>query len=184
VAWVDSAALHSDLARLSGPQAGAIVFSVRYSSAGEVERVGPIFQGYPDGYVRPLESALRAHLRRRSDREEPSVALLVQGGASPLIRFVRLGRAQAVPALGNGREVNAAIARATQTNGSTRGQTVVIGGVVAVDGALASPTVARSSGSTEVDREALRIARLMRFSPARIDGVAIQAPTSIPVTFQ
>jgi TonB family protein len=89
-----------------------------------------------------------------------------------------------VPALGNGHEVNAAIARATQTNGSTRGQTVVIGGVVAVDGALASPTVARSSGSTEVDREALRIARLMRFSPARIDGVAIQAPTSIPVTFQ
>jgi TonB family protein len=160
------------------------VFSVRYSSAGEVERVGPIFQGYPDGYVRPLESALRAHLRRRSDLEEPNAALLVQGGASPLIRFVRLGRAQAVPALGNGREVDAAIARATQTNGSTRGQTVVIGGVVAVDGALASPTVARSSGSTEVDREALRIARLMRFSPARIDGVAIQAPTSIPVTFQ
>jgi TonB family protein len=101
-----------------------------------------------------------------------------------LIRFVRLGRDQAVPALLNAREVAAATARVTQTIGGARGQTVVIGGVVTVDGTLAGPTVARSGGSTEVDREALRIARLMRFSPARIDGVALQAPTSIPVTFQ
>lgn len=181
--WVDSAALHSELVRLSGPEAGAIVFAVRYSSAGQLERVGPIFQGYPNGYVRPLESALRAHLRPQSGSEETSASILVQGGASPLIRFVRLGRNQAAPALRNTREVAAAIGRTTQTLVNTQGGTVLMDGVVTVDGTLAAPTVTRSSGSAELDSAALRIAQVMRFSPAQIDGAAVQATTAFPVTF-
>jgi protein TonB len=51
------------------------------------------------------------------------------------------------------------------------------------DGTVADARVERSSGSRDLDREALRAVRGWRFRPALRDGVPVPAAVLVPVRF-
>ena len=56
--------------------------------------------------------------------------------------------------------------------------------LVGPDGRVAHGVVARSTGSTDLDAAALRIAQVYRFEPSERDGCPVPVWTRLPMTFQ
>jgi len=58
--------------------------------------------------------------------------------------------------------------------------------IVSVDGKISDVSISRTSGNTDLDNEAIRVIRKCsgRFNPAKLNGKAVKAPCSIPITFE
>lgn len=58
--------------------------------------------------------------------------------------------------------------------------------IVSVNGSISDVSISRTSGNADLDNEAIRVIRKCsgRFNPAKLNGKAVKAPCSIPITFE
>jgi protein TonB len=113
--------------------------------------------------------------------------LVACGGGSSLRSGASADDVATPPRLTNGDEVTAAIA----AEYPAQLRDVGIGGIVRLsllvgrDGVPTDMRVLQGSGNAELDRAATRVARFLRFDPARNhDGNPIQVWASFPIVFE
>lgn len=114
------------------------------------------------------------------------VALSACGGGSSLRQGASVDDVAAAPRLLNGDEVTAAIDAEypDQLRDAGIGGVVRLSLLVGRDGVPTDMRLLQTSGNAELDRAATRVARVLRFEPARSrNGDALQVWASFPIVF-
>jgi TonB family protein len=190
--FIDSVALHQAL--LAAPPAPAgfrlrPLFRVAYDSTGVLKEVSTYSTThFPAEYGRQMVEMLRAHVRPRitSARESWNTVWL-QSGSSPKIAVLS-NAVEVKPALVNTADISRELQRVSQRlqrlDPGLAGQqrTAGVSMRVSEEGVPEEPTVRRSTGSFQIDREILNVARLMRFSPATVNEYPVRVFVQIPIT--
>lgn len=191
-AFLDSAALHSALARLPAAPAAkriAHVFVVTFDSAGRPQPVKPAARrampaGWRDSVAPLVEAALRPIAPRRGGWQ---LLLQVEAGSAPMVAEVQLPRRH--PSVANMGALQRALHDASQellaVDDSLVGHEYPLRVAMNVDeDGIATPTgIVLSSGVRAVDDAALGAMRVIRFRPGLLDGEPVPARVVLPIRF-
>ena len=159
-------------------EAGLNVASVmRFSPAMNREQKVAVWVEIPMVY-RPANATIEQRVRldemgRRSEGAVPAVVLQEKVAGT------------ARPALLNADEVAAALERTYPPllKDAGVGGVTVVWFFVDVDGLVKKTQVSKSSGHAALDQAAIRVAQVLRFSPAMKDGVAVATWVEMPMVF-
>jgi TonB family protein len=189
-ALVDSAALVQAVAALelpALPRGVPPLFHVHFDSTGAVAEVGPLIPGIPDAYADPVVEAIRAHALPQPPGRWWITRLRVVAGAGALVDRPELR--EEMPRLRNAPmfigEVQRIARRHVRSFPVLRGEGLqaMVRLRVLPDGRpdRESVQVTRSTGSRLLDEELVRAAAVMRFTPARIEGIPVRVWVVQPV---
>lgn len=191
-AFIDSAALHQAL--LAAPAAPAEfrlrpIYVVAYDKTGALEEVRVMSERqFPAEYGRRMVELLRANVRPRTISSKPAVNYVwMESGSSPRIAVVA-DLVEVRPRLQNTatvtRELSRASERLVRANPGLAGRSVTaqVAMRVTEEGMPEEPRLAQSTGSIEIDREIIGVARSMRFAPASLNGYPVKVLVQLPVT--
>lgn len=183
---VDSAGLAARLRELPElPTLKRAVVEVGFSASGEVDsvtvrsrdRVAP-------EHLPALEEAIRASLRTQpADTLRRWTLFALRTG-----RRVSLSEPETnKPMLANAQAVQRAVSEFERRNRDLlgdRSRTVMVRFVVGRDGRTEPASVDGSSGVQAVDAAALKVAGIMRFDTAKIEGEPVPVLVQLPITFR
>jgi TonB family protein len=191
-AFIDSAALHQAL--LAAPPVPATLtlqplFTVVYDSTGALMEVEPMSDFViPPVWGDSISKILRRHVLPRITTRKPVVEnVWLVSGPSPRIAVVD-DFVEVKPVLLNGLEVARSVetiaTRLAESGMYARGREfrATLSVRVNEQGGAEAPSLLRSSGNLEVNREIVALAAKMRFQPAQLSGYPVAVLVSIPVT--
>lgn len=191
-AFIDSAALHQAL--LGAPPVPEVLtrmplFSVVYDSTGALAKVEPLsYLVIPPVWGDTIAAILRRHVAPRLPTRKPVVEYVwLVSGPSPRIAVID-DMVEVRPQLLNDWEVTRTIeslaARIGASRAYDRGREfrAILSMRVDQRGMPEAPSLARSSGNVEINRELVALAAKMRFQPAQLSGYPVKVIVSIPIT--
>lgn len=192
-AFIDSAALHQAL--LTAPPAPPefprkSVFVVRYDSTGALLRVYSVFSRFsPEEYGLTMSTLLRAHVKPRLPVARESVQMVwLQSGATPVIAVLGSDIVEVPPEMSNrsmvARELEGAVQRLLRGRPDLAGRQVtgLVSMRVTEEGLPTNSLLRLSTGTADIDREIIAVARSMRFSPARLGEHPVPVLVTLPVS--
>ena len=188
--YVDSTALVEALRAVPPPPPESVPsdFFVTFNPEGSAVVVEPAFEGLPAEYAAEMTRLLRAHVRTLSLPLAPcGMNIRLHGGPSPTVAYATYRR-QTPPRLTNVSVVQRQLARSLESLNPPlpprRGPLVgLVSIALARDGGITEVYLLEGTGRLDLDVETVRIAKMMRFAPARIDGRAVPTMATMPVSF-
>ncbi|HEX5725340.1 MAG TPA: energy transducer TonB [Longimicrobiaceae bacterium] len=181
-AVLDSAAVVRALADVPAPTLPHGVpplFRIAFADSGRVETVEPVTGEIPADYARRVVEAIRASLKPQGWPERDAEFFLrVVAGPQPVVaRPASVGPEPRLLNVSEFIDLQAEAARRLAGRFRLDRYEVVVKLRVLPDGSVApeSVVVVTSSREPELDEEAVRIARRMRFAPREVDGVPVPA---------
>lgn len=187
---MDSIALVEALRAAPPPPPGRVPsdFFMTFDPDGNAVVVEPAFEGLPREYAEEMTRLLRAHVRTLALPSAPcGMNIRLHGGATPTVAYARYRR-QTPPRLVNGSAVQRQLARSLEglkpPLPPRRGPVVgMVSIALARDGGITEVYLLEGTGRLDLDVETVRIAKMMRFAPARIDGQAVPTMATMPISF-
>jgi TonB family protein len=192
-AFVDSAALVQAVAALELPPLPRGVrplFNIDFDSTGALAEVKPMLPGVPAAYAGPVVEAIRAHALPQEPGRGRDTYLRVVAGPQPLVDRPELR--EELPRLRNRAAFLQQVRRSSSRYASAypvlraAGMRGEVKFRVLSDGRadLETVQVVRSTGSNHLDEELVAAVLVMRFAPARIEGVPVAVWVTQPVHFR
>lgn len=191
-AVLDSARLAQALRAATLPpadSAGPPLFVVHFAEAGTVDSVQLLVRGPRPGNASALERTVAEHVLPQPRRAASwGYYVRTAGGSARPVEISGAGT-QRSPKIVNGSRISAEITKVVQQVRSGNPaypegpRVVVVKGVVMPDGKTDAVVLARGSGDSWLDQEAVRLARLARYRPATVFGRPVPVIVMLPITF-